>query len=435
MPVYGYPLPKNRNLDRGPWFGDASSSLRRKALFIGDATGELNDTGVIGHIAREHAGPITGLFVHASRDDEAQGAYSLLHDGAGGRPSITGATVTEREAQKSDGDLDAVWALDSNTSDHLAHSVDIELGSNLADGVELHRFGLINAANFNDIDIDAGWMARPIHRAEVGTIPGFTWHSFSAATNAATGDATLTLDGDVTYTPLYLPSTALVGSPGDEPRGVAIETGSTSGSEAGTDLNLLGCVFARSDNGTAMVDNGLMIASSAQGAYSAYDHRTRISQNARNALYSAFGGFDEIWIVLGHGAEDDSADRVEAIEALGKRIASEHNQLGLDPPKIGLIIPWASGATTLTEDMVYRLDKAAVERRWGLINLWAIYNGVDPGTNGADYNGNARTYTMSGGGKSIGDSATAGFIADDILAAFADKADSYNPEYVWENTQ
>lgn len=417
-------MQKNRNLDRGLWIGDASSTRRRKVAWFGTSQSEQNSVRMGGHIPRQIQSPVTGLMVYTV-SNQAVGIYNL-------NATVAGMTRRNPQPATSSSDPNAAWGGDGNESDNLGYSLELAFSSNITINTEIHRTGLVQPGLFFDLDLDSQWIMRSVYRSETTTLSGIKLAAFSGATVGTASSITfppVDTPGTINIQEFTLPGTDTLGSPGDTPRGVVFQT--NTGNDTGKYLPILGNAFIRSDDGSTPVDFGLMFASVFQGGYSAYDHINRISSAARQALIEAFDGFDEVWIEIGHNPEDSG--RVEDnVKALGHLIMQDHAAKGYPLPKIGIVIPWASSGSSFDAASADRLERMAWENRWGCVNFWEIYNGTDPGTNGMDYHGNPRAYNMDGSNLHPADSTTAGYIAEDFLSAFGstDRIPSYSDPYV-----
>lgn len=207
-------------------------------------------------------------------------------------------------------------------------------------------------------------------------------------------------------------------SSGAEPAGVEIWTNGDY--TAGDALEILGVLIYASDSGS-IVNNGYVHFPIFKSGATASSLAASVSTEAIDALHSTMNvmrgagtkAADLIQFEFGHN--NDGAGYTTGLETLRTKVANSHIGGGFGVPDYLFWAMWSydgnqARMSTQADDLFTFCDLNG----YGFINLFDTYNGVDPATNGARFDGTPATYIMDGANLHPGDSATAKLIVQDI---------------------
>lgn len=311
------------------------------------------------------------------------------------------------------------WASDGNTSDHFNFSA----GWNFEDtGTELRQLLIIT---IEESSLYTGsfplanqrLVARVFYRMNADNIPRVRRYPHRNGSRGGFAVETLGTDGGIGWFDQVI-SSANPGS-GAEPVGLEIWTDSEY--SAGDTLEILGVLIYRSDTGSQIVPAGYVHVPIYKSGGNATSLAAGVSDAALDALHETLNeirgsgtkSVDLVQFEFGHNK--DGAGYTTGLANLRAKVLSSLSDAGHDEPDWLFWAMWSydknqSRMSQQAED----LFTLCAANDYGFINLFETYNGDDPATNGARFDGTPATYTMDGSNLHPADSSTAQLIVQDI---------------------
>ena len=341
--------------------------------------------------------------------------------------TVTGVTHTELTP----GDA---WSSGGDTTVHWNESRDIASNTNLANFTDLLDC-MADESDFDAFDLSgplcfraafhnhADSQLRVSLKEKRGTTEGnnANYGNGGSGTNYA-GDVDWDETGDIVICHKGIRGTTAM-SGGSAEVGVIIEASGSD--ETDKQLRYLGGLLHKTGGTDATPDltmpsSGTLFAWIARSGWSAYDLINNLATAALDAMIDAAEGFDTIIIPLGHNTED-SGDHDDNMETLANKVLTRHSTLGYDAPKIILTSMWSYDSNQARmEAQADAVFTKANANDWGFVNLYKTYNGDDPATNGARFDGTPATYTMDASNLHPANVTTSTNIARDFYEHFED---------------
>ncbi len=399
--------PLNWNLDSITLPPDASGQLVVDEIW-GDSQMGMNsirlagawpiaDLPFVGRLLGLNTTPSTGVSV-------TTGSYADVDKQNGGDPLTPG---------------DA-WDSDSNTSDHFSFGFGWNFTSNGNTARQLLVLTIQESTLYTDSFPLANQRlkARVFYRKAATCVGSINIYPHRNGSRGGSSTISLENTGGIGWFDQTI--TAANPSSGAEPAGIEIFTDTVGGYSSGDTLEILGVLIYRSDTDAEIVGTGYVHVPLYRSGFDASELATNISDTALDALHEAIndmrGGtacVDLVQIETGHN--NDSNGYITGIETLLTKVSGSLSGLSFDAADYLLWAMWSydsnqSRMSTQADD----LFELCNNNDYGFLNLFKTYNGDDPETNAARFDGTPEVYNMDASNLHPADTATANLITQDI---------------------
>lgn len=312
------------------------------------------------------------------------------------------------------------WDSDGNSSDHFNFSVGWRFDTTGNTLRQLLVFSAEEASLYTGSYPLANQrlVARVFYRKTASCVPSIRVYPHRNGNRGGFSLVNLDNTGGVGYFDRSL--NAANPSSGAEPAGFEIWTDDVGGYNAGDTLEILGVLLYLSDADADIVSTGYVHVPIYRSGFDASELSSNVSDVALNALHQAIndmrGGtacVDLVQVETGHN--NDPNGYVTGITSLITKVSNSLSGGGYDAPDHCCWAMWSYDGNqdrmrTQADDLYAHCNANG----YGFINLFKTYNGDDPETNGATFDGSPAVYSMDASNLHPSDTATADLIMQDI---------------------